>query len=73
MIKVTGLWQHTSKKDEKYLSGKVGGLKILIFRNGFKKEGTNQPDFYLHVAGVEKSKDFPADDFDEGGVQHIND
>jgi hypothetical protein len=37
MLKVTGLWQKTSVKGGQYLTGRWGGLKILIMENRDRK------------------------------------
>lgn len=33
MLRATGLWERKSTKGETYLSGRVGGLKLLVMRN----------------------------------------
>jgi len=65
MIRVTGLWQNVSKKGDKYLSGKMGGIKVLIFKNGFKEENSKQPDFYVYIAGDKKDKESSVDDVND--------
>jgi len=39
-----GLWINQSAKGE-YLSGTVNGVKVICFRNTFKKEGEKTPDW----------------------------
>jgi len=58
-IKLTGLWEETSKDGKSYLSGTMmPGAKLLIFPNGFKKK-PNDPDY---VAYLESSKESDQDD-----------
>lgn len=50
MIKLTGLWSNTSKDGKiTFLSGNLGGGRIVIMKNNFKKEGSNEPDFNLLI------------------------
>ncbi len=49
-VKLTGLWRNTTAKGDMYLSGNVGLSKMLIFKNGYKEEGTNDPDYYVYLA-----------------------
>jgi hypothetical protein len=37
MLKVTGLWQKTSVKGGQYLTGRLGGVKVLILENRERK------------------------------------
>ena len=49
-VKLTGLWRNTTAKGDMYLSGNVGLSKMLVFKNGYKEEGTNDPDYYVFLA-----------------------
>lgn len=50
MIKLTGLWLNESKDGKnKYFSGSLGQGRILIMKNSFKKEGSNEPDYTLYI------------------------
>lgn len=53
LIKIGGLWT-SSKEDKngnKFLSGTFGyGAKILIFKNVYKKPGSNEPDWNMFIA-----------------------
>jgi uncharacterized protein (DUF736 family) len=53
LVELTGLWQNTTKDGKKYLSGRIGNAKVLVFPNGFKKEGSNEPDYRLCLARIE--------------------
>ena len=49
MVKLGGLWLNTSPKGEKFFSGNFGNARIVIFKNGFKTEGSKDPDYYLYI------------------------
>ena len=51
-VKLTGLWKNTSKEGKTFLSGTLGGVKVLVFPNEYKKE-TSDPDFNLFFAPKE--------------------
>ena len=55
MLKVSGLWLNDSPKG-KYFSGSIGGIKILVFKNTFKKEGSNEPDYELYFDEYKKKE-----------------
>lgn len=55
MIKVSGLWLNDSPKG-KYLSGSIGGIKILVFKNTFKKEGSKEPDYEMYFDEYKKKE-----------------
>lgn len=43
MQKCGALWEKTTKKGDTFLSGIIGGKKIVAFRNSYKQG--NQPDW----------------------------
>jgi hypothetical protein len=49
MLKAAGLWQKTSVKGGQYLTGRMGGLKILIMENRDRKSD-DDPSHHLLVA-----------------------
>lgn len=49
LVKIAALWNGITKNDEPFLSGYLGGAKLLIFKNKFK-EAENQPDWIAYVA-----------------------
>jgi len=51
-VKISGLWKNTSKEGKTFLSGTLGGIKVLVFQNEFKKENKD-PDFNLFFAPKE--------------------
>lgn len=48
MIEVSGLWIHESKEGKKYFTGNMGKVRIVIFKNTLKKEGSNEPDYNMY-------------------------
>ena len=54
MLKATGLWLNTDGKGEKYFAGSLGGVRVVIFKNTFKEEGTNEPDYTMYFAENKK-------------------
>lgn len=48
MLKVTGLWLNEDKNKNKYFSGSMGGVRIIIMKNTFKEEGSNEPDYNMY-------------------------
>lgn len=47
MEKIGALWENEGKKG-KYLSGNVQGVNVVIFTNGYKKEGKH-PDWIIYL------------------------
>ena len=54
-VKITGLWKNTGKDGKTFLSGSVGGVKVLVFPNAYKK-AEGDPDYNLFVSQSEKKK-----------------
>jgi hypothetical protein len=46
MLKATGLWAKTSVKGGQYLTGRLGGLKVLVMENRDRK-GDDDPSHVL--------------------------
>lgn len=57
-VKLTGLWKNESKDGESFLSGSLGGVRVLVFKNKYKKTDKD-PDFNLFFAPKEE-KERPA-------------
>ncbi len=55
-IKLTGLWKNKTKNGDAMLSGNLGGARIVILKNSFKKAEMH-PDFYLFVAEKEDRRE----------------
>jgi hypothetical protein len=49
LIRVMGLWENTDKRGNKYLSGSIGGVRVMIFANTFK-QGEREPDYRLFIS-----------------------
>jgi hypothetical protein len=49
MLKVAGLWQKSSVKGGQYLTGRLGGLKVLILENR-DRQFDDDPSHYLFFA-----------------------
>lgn len=45
---IGALWVHETKKGKKFLAGKVGEKDIVVFKNGFKEEGSKKPDWIIY-------------------------
>ncbi len=52
MIKVCGLWEN-HKDGKRYFTGSLGGVRIVILPNDFKKE-SKHPDFNLFFVPIER-------------------
>lgn len=52
-VKLTGLWKAQTKDGKSYLSGTLGGVKVLVFANEHKK-GEKDPDYNLYFAPREE-------------------
>lgn len=50
-IRVASLWLNTSKSGMQYMTGKLGGLKIVIFPVK-EKRGDKSPDFNMYFEEV---------------------
>ena len=62
MIKLTGLWENTTKRGETYFKGNLGSGQVLVFKNKYKK-GENDPDYVMYLAEKEKKEMQPEDPF----------
>jgi len=55
MINACGLWKVTSKEGKDYLLGRLGGVKVMVFKNEMKKEDKH-PDYNMVFAEYEKKE-----------------
>jgi len=69
---IGGLWIKTAKDESmKFFSGniEIDGKKIpiVIFRNKYKEEGTQKPDFLIYesIPLAKKPEAVPVDDFED--------
>ncbi len=53
MVNVCGLWLNESKNGEKYFSGSLGNMNVLIFKVKEKKS-EKSPDYTLCIAPREQ-------------------
>ena len=57
LIELSGLWTGQDKNGNPMMTGSIGNASILITKNTFKEEGSNQPDYNLYLAPVEKKEE----------------
>jgi hypothetical protein len=62
MIKLTGLWENTTKQGETYFRGNLGLGQVLIFKNKYKKTDKD-PDYVMYLAEKDKKEETPSDPF----------
>lgn len=44
------LWVNTKNgNNEKYLTGKIKGEKVIVFKNKYKEENAKAPDFKVYI------------------------
>lgn len=60
------LWIKTGAKGE-YLTGTINGQPVVVFRNTYKTEGSNQPDWRV-LKSKPKGERAPANDVASGDV-----
>ena len=63
LIELTGLWENTSAAGTRYLSGNMGGARVLIFFNTDKRS-ERSPDARLMVSKRKRREQ------DAGGAQN---
>jgi len=54
-ISLCGLWENTSTKGERYLSGSLGNMKIMVFKNK-NKLAENHPDYRVVLFPVQRKE-----------------
>jgi len=57
-VKLTGLWKNIGKEGKTYLSGSLGGVRVLVFANEFKKT-EKDPDYNLFFSPKEEKESKP--------------
>ena len=58
-LKAGNLWEKTSARGSRYLVGRLGGVRVLIFENRDRK-GENDPTHVMYFADGEKRGDSAA-------------
>lgn len=48
LVRLGGLWTQTKGTDV-YFAGYLGQARMLVFKNGFKIAGSNEPDYIMYV------------------------
>lgn len=48
MLKVCGLWRNTKHNGQAFLSGNLGGVRVIVMKNEFKTEDKH-PDWIIFV------------------------
>jgi len=61
MLQLGGLWVNESKKGEKYMVGYLGNLRLLVFKNQYKKEDKH-PHYVMYLAEQDHEKESAKDD-----------
>ena len=61
MIRLTGLWKGQTKDGKPKLSGTLGGARVIILLNDYKREDA-QPDYHLCLAEKERPAESKAAD-----------
>jgi len=63
LVELCGLWKKQSKSGNTYLAGRIkenteiqNNMKVLVFRNQHKEEGSNQPDYRVMIAPYEEDR-----------------
>jgi hypothetical protein len=56
MLKAAGLWAKTSVKGGQYMTGRLGGVKVLVMENRDRK-GDDDPSHYLFFAEAQPRPD----------------
>jgi hypothetical protein len=57
LIELGGLWSSKDKNGNLVLSGNFGRGRLVVFKNTFKQEGENSPDYRLYVTAQTKKDD----------------
>lgn len=56
MIELAALWLKETKDGSEYMSGKLNGLNVFVFKNNYK-EKENQPDYKIYLSKPEKKEE----------------
>jgi hypothetical protein len=54
LLRATGLWAKTSKNGRRYLTGRLGGLRVLILENHDRDKGEDAPTHLLMLGEAQK-------------------
>jgi len=56
LVKIGALWKGKTKAGDPMLSGKMGDARLIVFKNGYKKENKH-PDFIVYVTQNKRDED----------------
>jgi hypothetical protein len=54
MLKAGGLWAKTSAKGRRYLTGRLGGVKVLILANRDRQSDNDPSHIFYFVEGADR-------------------
>ena len=57
-VKLTGLWKNKTKDGKTYLSGTLGGARVMVFPNDFKRKETD-PDYNVVLSPAKEKGSSP--------------
>lgn len=66
LVNVGGLWLN-EKNGKSWMSGYLGKASILIFKNTHKEQGSNAPDYTLHIGKGKDQREWEEKKSGEGG------
>jgi len=72
IIPLCGLWENTTKTGAKYLAGNLGGVKVMIFKNDFKREDSNDPDCTICIVKKTQNTAYPQPNDTKDSVAETN-
>jgi hypothetical protein len=52
---IGGLWLKNDKNGHRFLSGEVNNDSVICFKNKYKEEGSNKPDFIVYLGAEKKA------------------
>lgn len=64
LVKLGALWLGKDKDGKTMMTGLLGDARLMVLRNGYKKE-EKHPDFILYVAPSEKKEKKPVQESNE--------
>jgi hypothetical protein len=57
LFKASGIWENKDKNGNTFFSGTMGAVRIVMLKNTFKKEGSNEPDWQLYFEENKRKED----------------
>lgn len=56
LVQLTGLWKGSDKNGNVTLTGSLGGARLLVFKNNYKKD-EKHPDYIVYLAEKQKEQE----------------